>query len=159
VTTKLSSKGAKLTLPPYKGITVGVALPKNNSKKNPFFALVDALGGKHKDISRFKGMTFPPVTPKTLKPVIYVQAVNGYNGLKFTSGNLVFTVKAAKFPGSSCPLSLITGKFPKLKWFNSPFNGKISGGTMTFTIPGSALGTLFPNGLPAGPLYFNVGCK
>lgn len=154
--TKLPPKGLSSTLAPYKGITVTVKLGKNTSKKGTF-VLVDAVGGKAHDISKYKGKTFPPIT-KTLKSVIYVEAVNGTPGLKF-SGNLVFTIKAKKFPGKSCPLSVLEGKFPKLHWFNSPFDGKISGSTMTFTVPGSALGTLFPNGLPAGPLYFNAACK
>jgi hypothetical protein len=156
---KLAAKGGKFALAAYKGVTVSVSLPANNSKGNPAFVLVDAVYGKVKDIETFKGKAFPPVTPKTLKSVVYVQAVNSFPGLKFTKGNLVFTIKAAKFPGTSCPLSIIEGKFPKLKWFNTPFSGKISKTTMTFTIPGSALGTLFPTGLPAGPLYFNVACK
>lgn len=154
---KLTAKGGKFALAAYKGVTVNVTLPRPS--KTGAFVLVDALGGKTKDIKPFKSHAFPALTPKTLKSVVYVQAVNSVSGLKFPKGNLVFTIKAAKFPGTSCPLSLITGTFPKLKWFNSPFSGKISSGTMTFTIPGGALGTLFPSGLPAGPLYFNVACK
>jgi hypothetical protein len=155
--TTLPAKGKTIKLAPYKGVTVTVKLGKNTSKKGAF-VLVDALGGKAHDITKFKKKPFPTITPTVLKSVIYVEAVNGTNGLKF-SGNLVFTIKAKKFPGKTCPLSVLEGTFPKLKWFNSPFTGKISGGTMTFTVPGSALGTLFPNGLPAGPLYFNVACK
>jgi hypothetical protein len=157
VMTKLPPKGTSITLPAYKGITVTVKLGKNTSKKYSF-VLVDALGGKAKDISKYKKMSFPPITPSTLKSVIYVEAVNGKAGLKF-SGTLTFILKAKKFPGKDCPLSVLTGTFPKLKWFNSPFAGKISGKTMTFTVPGSALGTLYPNGLPKGPIYFNAGCK
>ena len=153
---KLPAKGKTIALAAYKGVSVTVKLPKNTSKGG--FALVDAMGGKTKDILKFSGAAFPPIQ-KTLKSVAYVEAVNPTAGLKFTSGNLVFTIKAQKFPGKSCPLSVLEGTFPKLKWFNSPFAGQISGGTMVFTVPGSALGTLFPNGLPAGPLYFNVGCK
>ena len=156
IVAKLPAKGASIALAAYKGVSVTVKLPKPSAAGGSF-ALVDALGGK--DIKPFKGKAFLAITPKTLKSVIYVQAVNGTAGLKFTSGNLVFTIKAAKFPGKTCPLSVITGTFPKLKWFNSPFSGKISGGTMTFTVPGGALGTLFPSGLPKGPLYFNVACK
>jgi hypothetical protein len=154
---KLPAKGKTIALAAYKTISVTVKLPKSNSTGG--FALVDAKGGKAHDILKFSGASFPAITPTTLKSVIYVEAVNGTNGLKFTSGNLVFTIKAAKFPGKTCPLSVLEGTFPKLKWFNSPFTGKITSGTMVFTVPGSALGTLFPNGLPAGPLYFNVGCK
>jgi hypothetical protein len=157
VITKLPAKGKSITLAAYKGITVTVKLGKNTSKGGAF-VLVDALGGKAKDISKFKRKTFPAITPTSLKSVIYVEAVNGTKGLKF-SGSLTFLIKAKKFPGNSCPLSVLTGTFPKVKWFNSPFSGKISGTTMTFTVPGGALGTLFPTGLPAGPLYFNVACK
>jgi hypothetical protein len=157
VMTKLPPKGKSITLPAYKGITVTVKLGKNTSKKDPF-VLVDAVGGKAKDISKFKKKPFPPITPSSLKSVIYVEAVNGKAGLKFT-GTLFFTLKAKKYPGKTCPLSVLTGTFPKLKWFNSPFAGQISGKTMTFTVPGSGLQTLFPSGLPAGPVYFNVGCK
>lgn len=156
---KLPAKGTTIALAAYKGISVTVKLPKNSGKGSPIFLLVDALGGKTKDIVKYKGVAFPAITPTSLKSVVYVEAVNPFNGLKFTSGNLVFTIKAAKFPGKSCPLSVLEGSPPKLKWFNSPFAGKITGGTMVFTVPGSALGTLFPNGLPRGPLYFNVGCK
>lgn len=155
--TKLPPKGLSITLAPYKGITVTVKLGKNTSKKGSF-VLVDAVGGKAHDISKFKRKTFPAITPTSLTSLIYVEAVNGTNGLKF-SGNLNFIIKAKKFPGKSCPLSVLEGTFPKLKWFNSPFSGSIKGGTMTFTVPGGALGTLFPQGLPAGPLYFNVACK
>lgn len=155
---KVPAKGKTVPLAAYKGVSVTVQLPKNNGKST-IFLLVDALGGKAKDIEKYKGATFPAITPTSLKSLVYVQAVNSFNGLKFTSGNLVFTIKAAKFPGKSCPLSVLTGKAPKLKWFNSPFAGKIAGGTMVFTVPGSALGTLFPQGLPKGPLYFNVACK
>jgi len=155
--TTLPPKGKSIALAPYKGISVTVKLGKNTSK-NGAFVLVDALGGKAKDISKYKTKTFPPITPTLLKSVIYVEAVNGTANLKF-SGNLIFTIKKKQFPGKTCPLSVLTGTFPKVKWFNSPFSGKISGGTMTFTVPGGALGTLFPSGLPKGPLYFNVACK
>jgi hypothetical protein len=154
---KLPTKGKTVALAAWKGVTVSVKLPKNTSTGG--FVLVDALGGKAKDIMKFSGKSFPSITPTTLKSVVYVEAVNGTNGLTFTSGNLVFTIKAAKFSGTKCPLSVLTGTFPKLKWFNSPFVGSIKGGTMTFTVPGGALAQLFPSGLPAGPLYFNVGCK
>lgn len=157
VITKLPPKGKTIKLLPYKGVTVTVKLGKNTSKKGAF-VLVDALGGKAHDIKKVQGKPFPTITPTSLKSVIYVEAVNGTANLKF-SGNLVFTVKAKNFPGTTCPLSLLTGTFPNLKWFNSPFAGKISGGTMTFTIPGSALGVKFPTGLPAAPLYFDVACK
>lgn len=157
VITKLPPKGKSIKLPAYKGITVTVKLGKNTSK-NGSFVLVDAVGGKAKDISKFKKKPFPPITPSSLKSVIYVEAVNGTGDLKF-NGNLTFTLMAKKYPGKTCPLSVLTGKFSKLKWFNSPFSGKISGKTMTFTVPGSALGTLFPSGLPVGPIYFNVACK
>jgi hypothetical protein len=157
VITKLPAKGKSIALAAYKGVSVTVKLPKNTSK-NGAFVLVDALGGKNKDISKFKGKTFLAVA-KTLKSVVYVEAVNGTSGLKFTSGNLVFTIKAARFPGASCPLSVLVGKYPNLHWFTSPFTGKITGGTMTFTVPGGALGNLFATGLPIGPLYFNVACK
>jgi hypothetical protein len=150
IVAKLPAKGATVALAAYKGVTVTVKLPKP-SPAGGSFALVNAVGGKAKDIKPFKGKAFLAITPKTLKSVVYVEAVNGTAGLKFASGSLVFTIKAAKFSGSSCPLSVLTGTFPKLKWFNSPFSGKISGGTMTFTVPGGALGTLFPAGLPAGP--------
>lgn len=159
--TTLPAKGKTLGLAAYKGIIVTVKLPKNTSK-NGAFALFDAIGGKAKDILPFKKMPFPAITPTSLKSVVYVEAVNGTSGLKFTSGNLVFVVKDTKIPGKSCPLSVLEGTAPKLKWFNSPFAAKITttdGGTMTFTVPGSALGTLFPNGLPKGPLYFNIACK
>lgn len=156
ILTKLPAKGKTIALAAYKGTSVTVKLPKSTSKGG--FVLVDAVGGKAKDIATFQGKAFPPIT-KTLKSVIYVEAVNPTAGLKFTSGNLVFTIKAQKFPGKSCPLSVLEGTLAKPKWFNSPFSGKISGGTMVFTVPGSALGTLFPNGLPAGPLFFNVACK
>lgn len=158
IVAKLPAKGATIALPAWKGVSVTVKLPKPSPAGNSF-VLVDALGGKAKDIKPFKGKTFPPITPTTLKSVVYVEAVNGKAGLLFPSGNLVFTIKAAKFPGKTCPLSVLTGTPPKLKWFNSPFAGKISGGTMVFTVPGGALKTLFPNGLPKGPIYFNAGCK
>lgn len=153
----LPTKGKTIALAAYKGVSVTVKLPKNTSKGG--FALVDALGGKSKDIVAFSGKAFPPITPTTLKSVVYVEAVNQTAGLTFTSGSLVFTVKATKFPGKSCPLSVLTGTFPKLKWFNSPFTGTLKSGAMTFTVPGGALTQLFPTGLPAGPLYFNVACK
>ena len=159
--TKLPAKGKTLGLSPYKGIILTVKLPKNTSK-NGKFAIFDAIGGKAKDILAYKKMAFPPITPTTLKSVVYVEAVNGTAGLKFTSGSLVFVVKDTKIPGKTCPLSVLTGKAPKFKWFNSPFAAKVTttdGGTMTFTVPGSALGTLFPTGLPLGPIYFNAACK
>jgi len=157
ILSKLPVKGKTIALAAYKTISVTVKLPKNNSTGG--FVLVDAKGGKTKDILKFSGASFPAITPTKLKSLIYVEAVNGTNGLKFTSGSLVFTIKATRFPGKSCPLSVLEGTFPKLKWFNSPFTGVIKSGTMTFTVPGSALATLFPNGLPQGPLYFNVACK
>jgi hypothetical protein len=156
--TTLPAKGATIALPIYKGITVTVKLPKNTSKSGAF-VLVDAIAGKAHDVSKFKRKSFPAITPTSLKSVVYVEAVNGTNGLKFTKGSLVFNIRAKKFPGKTCPLSVLTGTFPKLKWFNSPFTGKIVAGSMTFTVPGGALGNLFPSGLPAGPLYFNVACK
>ena len=158
--TRLPAKGKTLGLDPYKGIIVTVKLPKNTSK-NGAFSLFDAIGGKAKDIIPFKKMTFPLV-PSSLKSVVYLQAVNGTSGLEFTSGNLVFTIKDTKIPGKSCPLSILQGKAPKLKWLTSPFIAKITktdGGTMTYTVPGSALKQLFQSGLPVGPLYFNVACK
>src|SRR5579863_1043412 len=97
VMTKLPPKGKTIKLAPYKGIAVTVKLGKSSSK-NGSFVLVDALGGKTKDISKFKKMSFPPITPNTLKSVIYVEAVNGKAGLKF-SGTLTFILKAKKFPG------------------------------------------------------------
>ena len=156
VITKLPPKGKTIKLAPWKGVSVTVKLPKNTSK-NASFVVVDALGGKNRDITKFKRKSFPAITPPALKSVVYVEAVNGTRNLKFTSGNLVFTIKAARFPGKNCPLSVLTSK-PKLHWFNTPFHGAIKGGTMTFTIPGNALGRLFPTGLPLGPLYFNDAC-
>ncbi|HEY1976517.1 MAG TPA: hypothetical protein VGG89_08235 [Candidatus Baltobacteraceae bacterium] len=156
---KLPPKGLSLTLAPYKGITVTVAMPKNNSKGNPSLALVDAVGGKAKDIKPFKGKAFPALPKTAGKSVIYIEAVNPFAGLKFTGGNLIVMVKAKKLPGKTCGVAILRQNGKKFSWFSIPIRPTVSGNTINEKISGGAVGTLFPNGLPAGPLYFNAACK
>ena len=155
---KLPPKGLSVTLAPYKGITVTVAMPKNNSK-NASLVLVDAVGGKAKDIKPYKGKPFPAIPATAGKSVIYIEAVNSFAGLQFTGGNLVVKVKAKKLPGTSCGVTLLQQKGKKFSWFPIPIRPTVSNNTINEKIPGGAVGTLFPNGLPAAPLYFNAACK
>jgi hypothetical protein len=156
---KLPAKGISIKLAAYKGITVTVAFPKNNSKGNPPFVLVDAVGGKAKDIVAFKNKPLPALPTTVGKSVIYIEAVNGFAGLKFTAGNLVVTASKKTLPGKSCKVSLLRQMGAKLQWFPIPIAPKVSGGTVTETIPGGAVQTLFTSGLPKGPLFFNAACK
>jgi hypothetical protein len=160
VVSKLPTKGATFALnkPPYMGITVSIALPANNGKDTAF-ALVDAVGVKAHDITKWKGVAFPLVK---LKSVIYVEAVNGFNGLKFTNTkqNLVFaaTIKNS-FPGKACPLEVLEKNAKGFAWAVTPLDGLIKGKTITYSIPTSKVPIFFPDGLPKGPIFFNVGCS
>ena len=157
---KLPAKGITIKLAAYKGITVTASFPKNNSKGNPSFVLVDALGGKTKDIAPFKKKAFPAIPAALGKSVINIQAVNSFAGLKFSGGNLVVTAKMGKLPGSTCKVSLLQPKGgSKYQWFTIPIPPKVKGGTLTETIPAGAIGTLYANGLPVAPLFFNAACK
>ncbi|MBV8285168.1 MAG: hypothetical protein JO029_02150 [Candidatus Eremiobacteraeota bacterium] len=157
VITKLTSKGLKISLPAYKGDTEKVTLPGGNNDTGQGFVLVDALGGS--DIGKYKGKAFPSIPSSTGKSALYVEAVNGFAGLKFPKGNLVFSTATKKLPGKSCALSILQKSGSKFSWFKTPIVGAVKGGTVTYTIPGAQLGILFANGLPAGPLFFDVACK
>jgi hypothetical protein len=159
VIAKLPKKGKTFKLAAYKGVTASIALPKNNSKGGPMFVIVDALGGKAKDITKYKGKSFPAIPKTAGKSVIYIQAVNSFAGLKFTSGSLVVTVTAKKLPGTKCAVALLRKTGAKLSWFTIPIAPTVSGKTITEKIPAGAIGTLYGQGLPAAPLYFNAACK
>ncbi|MBV8374672.1 MAG: hypothetical protein JO302_04110 [Candidatus Eremiobacteraeota bacterium] len=155
--TKLPSKGASFKLKPYMGITVTLDLPANNGK-NTSFAVIDAVGGKANDIEKWAGKPFPQMKVKGSTSFIYVNDVNGFNGLKFTNPTqfLVLSGTSTKsLPGKACPLSVLA----KTGWTTTPLQGKVKGKTITFTIPTSQLPVLFPNGLPKGSIYFNVSCS
>ena len=158
VIAKLPAKGKTFKLASYKGITASVALPKNNSKGNPTFVLVDALGGKAKDIKPFKKKPFPPIPKAAGKSVIYIEAVNSFAGLAFSKGSLIVKV-TAKLPGTHCSVALLQQKGSKFSWFTIPVPPAVKSGTITETLPANGVKTFFPNGLPAGPLYFNAACK
>ena len=159
VMTKLTAKGLTVKLPAYKGVSLTLSLPAQNSAggKGGSFVVVDALGGS--DVSKWKGKALPAVPARTGKSVLYVQAVNGIANLKFLKGNLVFVVTTKKSPGTSCALSLLQQSGTKFSWFKTPIVAKIKGGAATYTIPGVQLGILFAKGLPKGPLFFNDACK
>jgi hypothetical protein len=157
---KLAPKGTSISLGAYKSITaVTVAFPKNTSKGGPVFLLADALGGKAKDIKPYKGVPFPGIPKTSGKSVVYIQAVNSFTGLKFTSGNLVVTVKAKSLSSNKCSVALLRKSGAKLSWFTIPIAPSVSGNVITEKIPAGAIGTLYAQGLPAGPLYFNAACK
>jgi hypothetical protein len=157
VVTKLPAKGTTIKLPAYMGITLTASIPANDGK-DAAFALVDAVGGKAKDIEKWKGLAFPAAPNKS---VIYAQAINGFNDLKFTNAKqyLVFEVSSTKaFPGKACPLQVLGKRAKGFAWTTTALQGAIKGKTMTFTIPTTELPTLFPDGLPKGPLFLNAAC-
>lgn len=158
VITKLPTKGKKIVLAAYKNVTASVSLPKNTATGSPTFALVDALGGKAKDIAPYKGKAFPSIPTASGKSVVYLEADNSFGGLAFTSGSLVVTV-TAKLPGTACSVALLQQKGTKFSWFTIPVPPTVKGATITETLPASGVKVFFPNGLPAGPLFFNAACK
>ena len=153
--TKLASKGATIKLAAYKGITESTVLPANNGNGSAF-VLVDAVGGK--DIAAYKGAKFPALPKSIGKSVLYVEVVNGFNGLKFTAKNLVFSVTATQLPSKTCALSVLKPAAKGYSWTKAPLPPKVSGNTITFTIPATAVSIFFPTGLPKGPVYFNTSC-
>jgi hypothetical protein len=159
VISKLPTKGRKFTLAAYKGFAVTVTIPKNTATGNPAFVLVDAVGGKTKDIAPYKGKAFPPISTSRGKSVINIEAVNAFPGLKFTGGSLIVSVTAQKLPGNTCTVAVIQQKGTKFSWFSIPILPSVKGNVITEKIAGGAVGTLFPSGLPAGPLFFNAACK
>jgi hypothetical protein len=156
VITKLPAKGATIKLPPkgtppYMGLSLSLTLPANDGSNTPL-VIVDAIGGKAKDIEKWSGKAFPLVKGKS---VVYVQAVNGKKGLAFKSGFFVLAATSKKsLPGTSCPLSILNSKFA----WTSTVTGSVKGKTVTYTIPASDLKIFFPDGLPKGPIFFNVSC-
>lgn len=156
---KLPAKGKTFKLAPYKGVTVSVTLPANDAKGNPTFVLVDAIGGKVKDIKPYKKKPFPLIPASSGKSVIYIEAVNSFGGLTFSKKSLVVTATANKLPGSHCSVALLQQKGSKFSWFTIPVPPAVKGGTITETLPASGVKVFFPNGLPAGPLYFDAACK
>lgn len=159
VISKLPTKGKTYTLAAYKGLGVSVAIPKNNATGSPAFVIVDAVGGKTKDIAPYKGKAFPAIPTTSGKSVVNIEAVNAFPGLKFTGGNLIVTVNAQKLPGNHCSVAVLEQKGTKFSWFAIPIAPSVKGNVITEKIAGGAVGTLFPNGLPAGPLFFNAACK
>lgn len=155
--TKLPPKGETIKLKAYMGITETVTLPTNNGKDKTF-AIVDAIGGSANDIGKWKGKSFPLIA-KSFKSVIYVEAINGLKDLKFTKGDLKFVATSKKkLPSTHCTLSDLKPSGTKYAWASTPLEATIKGNTITYTIPSSELPIFFPEGLPQGPLFFNVAC-
>jgi hypothetical protein len=155
--TKLPTKGETIKLKAYMGITETVTLPANKGKDKTF-AIVDAIGGKANDIEKWKGKAFPLIS-KSFKSVIYVEAINGFNDLTFTKGDLKFVATSkTKLPSTSCTLSALKPSGTKFSWSSTPLEASIKGNTITYTIPASEISVFFANGLPKGALFFNVAC-
>jgi hypothetical protein len=151
-TCKLAGKlhlGKTIVLPAYAGFTVTYRIPRNDALAAQKIVLSVANAS---DILSLKGQPFP----KNNGAFLFFKTVDRGRAIRFrkhTSVTFELTDRGAPL-GKPCSIGrLVQVSGGHLAWRTMPVAGKISGNTLTFSIPRRNYAKI-----PQGDAYFAFGC-